>query len=242
MTKPGQKLVLFDIDGTLVWTDGAGRRAITTALTTVFGGAGPADYRFDGKTDPQIVRDMMRHAGHEDDHIDERMHAVFELYIQRLRQELAAPGYSPRVMPGVFELLDALEGRKDVILGLLTGNLADGASAKLQAAGIDPRRFRVGAFGSDHESRPSLPAIACRRCRELTGADITGTDVVIIGDTPADLTCGRELGARAIGVATGRYTVADLSVHDPWAVFEDLSETDRVVDEIVGRDAARDRG
>jgi phosphoglycolate phosphatase-like HAD superfamily hydrolase len=231
------KLVLFDIDGTLVWSDGAGRRAIHRALAEVFGATGPADYRFDGKTDPQIVRDMMRMVGHDDGHIDASMHALFERYVESLREELRAPDYRPRVMPGVFELLDALEARDDVVLGLLTGNLAEGARAKLEAVGIDPARFRVGAFGSDHEHRPSLPEVARRRLREELGVEVAGPDVVIIGDTPADVTCGRSVGARAIGVATGRYPVEELWRHQPEAVFADLSDTAAVVAAIVASQA-----
>ncbi len=227
------KLVLFDIDGTLVWTDGAGRRAIHHALTEVFGATGPVDYRFDGKTDPQIVRALLRLVGHDDAHIDAHMQAVFDLYLQRLRAELRAPGYRPRVLPGVFELLDALETREDIVLGLLTGNLAEGARAKLEAVGIDPARFRIGAFGSDHEDRPSLPGVACRRLREQLGLDLDGPNVVIIGDTPADVTCGRALGARAIGVATGRYPADELLRHGASAVFADLSDTAAVVAEIL---------
>jgi phosphoglycolate phosphatase len=227
------KLVLFDIDGTLVWTDGAGRRAIHHALTAVFGTTGPADYRFDGKTDPQIVRDLMRYVGHDDGHIDQRMQAVFELYVERLRAELRAPGYRPRVLPGVFELLDDLESRDAVVLGLLTGNLVEGARAKLESVGIDPGRFRVGAFGSDHEHRASLPEVARQRFREQLGVDLTGGDVVIIGDTPSDMTCGRALGARAIGVATGRYSPEELRSHGAAAVFADLSDTAAVVAEIL---------
>lgn len=227
------KLVLFDIDGTLVWTDGAGRRAIHHALTEVFGSTGPAEYRFDGKTDPQIVRDLMRFVGHADGQIEDRMQEVFELYVDRLRDELRAPGYRPLVMPGVFALLDALESRPDVVLGLLTGNLADGARAKLESAGIDPGRFRVGAYGSDHEERASLPDVARRRLREELGIEITGSDCVIIGDTPADVTCGRAVGARAIGVATGRYSTEELRQHGPAAVFVNLSDTGAVVAEIL---------
>ena len=232
------KLVLFDIDGTLVWSDGAGRRAIHHALTEVFGATGPADYRFDGKTDPQIVRDLMRMVGHADDHIDAWMRNLFERYVERLRMELRAPGYHPRVMPGVFALLDALEARRDVVLGLLTGNLVEGARAKLESVGIDPARFRVGAFGSDHEHRPSLPEVARRRLRESLGLEVPGRDVVIIGDTPADVTCGREVGARAIGVATGRYPVEELRRHGAAAVFADLSDTAAVVAAIVGAPTA----
>ena len=231
------KLVLFDIDGTLVWTDGAGRRAIHHALTEVFGSTGPSDYWFDGKTDPQIVRDLMRMVGHDDGHIDARMQAVFSSYVDRLRAELRAPGYQPRVMPGVFELLDALDRRDDVVLGLLTGNLADGARAKLESVGIDPTRFRVGAYGSDGEDRPLLPDVARRRLREELGIEIDGASCVIIGDTPADLTCGRAVGARAIGVATGRYSVDELRHHGAVAVFADLSDTSAVIAAILGDEA-----
>ena len=228
------KLALFDIDGTILLTNGAGKRAVQRALADVFGATGPADHRFDGKTDPQIVRELMRLEGHADDHIDARMQALLDRYVAYLNEELQASERPVRVMPGVFELLDALERRHDVLLGLLTGNLAAGARAKLGAAGIDPDRFRVGAFGSDHEVRGELPAVAQRRAREELGIAVHGRDVVVIGDTPADLHCGRSIGATAIGVATGHYSVHELLAHDPTAVFEDLSRTMDVVRAIVG--------
>ena len=233
------KLVLFDIDGTILLTNGAGKRAVHRALADVFGATGPADHRFDGKTDPQIVRELMRIAGHGDDHIDARMQTLLDRYVLYLHEELQVGERPVRVMPGVFELLDALEARRDVVMGLLTGNLAAGARAKLAAAGIDPDRFRVGAYGSDHEVRGELPAVAQRRAREELGVVVEGSDVVMIGDTPADLHCGRSIGARAIGVATGHYSVQELLAHDPAAVFENLSCTADVVRAIVGRPVAR---
>jgi phosphoglycolate phosphatase-like HAD superfamily hydrolase len=227
------KLVLFDIDGTILLTDGAGRRAVHRALIEVFGSTGPADHRFDGKTDPQIVRELMRHEGHADAYIDARMARLLDRYVHHLDEELRVGAAGVRLMPGVAELLDALEARDDVVLGLLTGNLAAGARAKLAAAGIDPDRFRVGAYGSDHETRGALPAVAQRRVREELGLDIAGSDVVVIGDTPADLECGREIGARAIGVATGQFPVDALWQHGPIAVFADLSSTADVVRAIM---------
>jgi len=225
-----QKLVLFDIDGTILWTDGAGRRAIHAALTEVFGTTGPASYWFDGKTDRQIVRDLMRLEGHGDAHIDEQMDALLDRYAGYLARELANPDHAaPKLYDGVERLLDALEARDDVVLGLLTGNLEVGARAKLRAVGIDPDRFRVNAFGSDHELRPELPAIAQRRAREILGIDVPGAAVVVIGDTPADIECGRGIGARAIAVATGRYGVEELAEHGPAAVFADLTDTAAVV-------------
>jgi len=135
--------------------------------------------------------------------------------------------------PGIPPLLDALDRRDDAVLGLLTGNLAAGARAKLCAAGIDPARFRVGAYGSDHEVRGELPAVAQRRAREELGLEVHGGDVIVIGDTPSDIACGRGIGARAIGVATGHYTVEALLEHAPAAVFPDLSDTDAVVRAIM---------
>lgn len=229
------KLVLFDIDGTLLLSDGAGRRAINRALQEVFGATGPSDYRFDGKTDPQIVRELMRLAGHGDEHIDARMQRLFDSYVRCLRDELYNPEHrKPYTLPGVPQLLDALERESSVILGLLTGNLEAGANAKLEAVGLDPRRFRVGAYGSDHEHRPELPAIARNRTRKQLGIDVRGEAMVVIGDTPADLTCGKSLGASAIGVATGRYSADELRMHEPLAVFADLSDTDAVTRAILG--------
>jgi phosphoglycolate phosphatase len=210
------KLVLFDIDGTILWTDGAGRRAVHAALTEVFGSVGPEGTMFDGKTDRQIVRELMRLDGHADDHIE-------------------APDASPpRLLPGVKPLLDALEARDDVVLGLLTGNVEPGARAKLAAVGIDFARFRVNAFGSDHELRPELPEIARARGEAALGRPLAGADVVVIGDTPADVQCGRGIGARAIGVATGRYTTAQLAEHGAAAVFQDLTDTAAVVRAVMG--------
>lgn len=228
------KLVLFDIDGTLIATEGAGKRAVTRALQDTFGSTGPADYHFDGKIDPQIVRELMRLAGIDDKSIDAKMHRLLNLYIENLNYELRAPDKAPpRALSGVPELLDALEQRADVILGLLTGNIERGARMKLDAVGIEFTRFRVGAYGSDHERRPHLPAIARERCRRQTGAFLNGADVVVIGDTPDDLQCGRGIGASAIGVATGRFSVEQLMEFKPAAAFDDLSDTSAVLDAIL---------
>lgn len=223
------RLVLFDIDGTLLWTDGAGRRAIHRALIEVFGDTGPKDHWFDGKTDPQIVRELMRMAGRDDAHIDEQMAPLFARYVACLQKELRDPEHPAKPLPGVLDLLDALSRRAGVALGLLTGNLVEGARAKLRAVGIDPDLFVVGAFGSDHEERPELPAIAQRRAREVLGVEIPGPSIIVIGDTPADVQCGRGIGARAIGVASGRYSVDELASHGADAVFPSLVDTDAIV-------------
>jgi phosphoglycolate phosphatase len=226
---PHVKLVLFDIDGTILWSDGAGRRAMEGALTEVFGASGSPDYHYDGKTDRQIVRDLMRLEGHDDEHIDHHMDVLLDRYLGGLHRELAVDERRLHRFPGVIELLDALEQREDRILGLLTGNLERGATAKLRAVGIDPARFRISAYGSDHETRAELPAIAQRRAREVHGVDLPGESIIVIGDTPADIACGRSIGARAIAVATGRYSVGELAAHEPYAVFADLTDTAAVV-------------
>jgi phosphoglycolate phosphatase len=230
---PAVRLALFDIDGTLLWSDGAGRRAFGAALAEVFGDLDPGDFRFDGKTDRQIGRELLRMAGHADERIDAGMAALLARYLDGLHAELARGGRRPRLLPGVRKLLDALEARDDVIIGLLTGNIVQGALLKLRAVGLDPARFRVGAFGSDHEHRPELPAVAQRRARERLGLEIPARRVIVIGDTPADIECAHAAGARAIAVATGRYSVEELRAHRPAAVFRDLSDTDAVMEGIL---------
>jgi phosphoglycolate phosphatase-like HAD superfamily hydrolase len=207
------------------------------ALTEVFGSTGPEGYWFDGKTDRQIVRDLMRLEGHGDAHIDARVDDLLARYIGYLEQEMAGRENPPRVYDGVVELLDALGARDDVTLGLLTGNVEAGARIKLEAVGIAFDRFKANAFGSDHELRPELPAIAQRRAAEYLGFDVPGSSVVVIGDTPADVACGRGIGARAIAVATGRFGVAELAAHAPAAVFETLADTAAVMDAILSPDA-----
>ncbi len=228
------KVVLFDIDGTLLWTDGAGRRAVHQALEEVFGTAAPDGHEFDGKTDPQIVRELMGLGGISYDVIDARLPDALRRYVELLRVELAAIDASEKTYPGIAPLLDALEARDDVLLGLLTGNVIEGAMAKLDAVGIARDRFKVGAFGSDHAHRTELPEIARARAELLLGREVPGTSVVVIGDTPADMGCGRGIGARAVGVATGRYSVDDLLACNPAAVFANLADTRAVMHAILG--------
>lgn len=244
-----EKLVLFDIDGTLLLTAGAGRRAITRALQDFLVGEGRAtgsdhggttpnarlgQVRFDGKTDPQIVTELLIAVDDPAPRDPARIDAVCRRYTELLQEELArAPG-GVTVMPGVSPLLDALERETGALLGLLTGNLVRGAELKLAAAGLDPTRFRVGAFGSDSAHRPDLPPIAARRAEPVLGRVPSGAEVVIIGDTPADVACGAGIGARAVAVATGSYTVGELAACEPQAVFADLSDTDAVLTAILG--------
>lgn len=227
------RLILFDIDGTILWTDGAGRRAIHRALLDEMGTAGPIEgYRFDGKTDPQIVRELMELAGHPECNSEDRITAVCTRYVELLTAELAKPTQATRVYPGIQELLAALEpyeagGR--ALVGLLTGNVQHGAALKLRSAGLDFERFTVGAYGSDSHYRPNLPAIAARRAEQRTGRTFSGADIVIVGDTPDDVACARPMGARTVGVGTGYYTAAQLREAGATHAFDNLGDTAAVI-------------
>lgn len=223
-----RRLILFDIDGTLLSAHGAGRRAVHDALVEVFGTTGPiGGYSFGGRTDPQIARELLEAAGWARGDVEARFPAFWEAYLANLAREIPRAGV--RVLPGVPALLERIEAAPPpAVLGLLTGNLEQGARLKLDAAGIGFGRFRVGAYGSDHADRPELPAIAARRARDLTGLDFRGKEIVIIGDTPFDIQCGEALGVRTIAVATGSHPASDLASHGPDYLFEDLSDGEAV--------------
>ena len=229
-----QRLILFDIDGTLLSTNGAAMRAFARAMVEVYGTTGPiSTHSFGGKTDPQIARELLRRAGFDDADIDRGLADLWEKYLDELRVELGRTEQRTRVLPGITALIDALSGRLDeVVLGLLTGNIEGGAALKLSSAGLD-RAFRLGAFGSDHEHRDHLPDIAVARAYTATGVHFRGKDIVVIGDTPNDVTCGRALGVHAVAVATGSFGAAEL--HDAGAdrVFDDLADTATVLEALL---------
>lgn len=229
-----RKLILFDIDGTLLTARGAPRRAFHRALLEVYGTAGPiATHHFSGKTDPQIARELLRLAGLMDAAIDARLPLLWDVYLRELRGELAAPDHETVVLPGVRPLLDALSGAADAVIALLTGNIAAGAALKLSSARIDPATFRFGAYGSDCEQRDGLPPVAVQRAEALMGVAFRGRDVVVIGDTPNDVTCGRALGVKAVAVATGSHDGAALEAAGADVVFRDLQDTAAVLDALL---------
>ncbi|MGE0441109.1 MAG: HAD family hydrolase [Gemmatimonadales bacterium] len=225
-----RRLVLFDIDGTLMLSGGAGRRAILAAMAEVAGLASDLldRVRFDGKTDPQIVAELFDAGGQSGAGDPDRVTRILDRYLAHLEADLAVNAALAEVMPGIRPLLDSLVGDDRIVLGLLTGNVSRGAELKLRAVQLEFARFRVGAFGSDHAVRSELPPIAVERAAPIFGRRPSGADVVIIGDTPADVTCGRGVGATAVGVATGSYSSAALTEAGAAHVFEDLSDTDRV--------------
>lgn len=232
-----RRLVLFDIDGTLLLSGGAGRRAILRAIDDEAGISAEQveAVRFDGKTDPQIVRELFAAGGRAEECDLARIERVIARYLDYLDAELATHGHRATVMPGVEPLLDSLAADRQVVLGLLTGNVNRGADIKLRAVGIDPDRFLLGAYGSDHGTRSALPPIAVQRAEPMFGRLVSGHEVVIIGDTPDDVTCGQGVGARAIGVATGSFSARELAQAGAFAVFDDLSDTGAVHAVIVGQ-------
>ncbi len=226
-----KRLILFDIDGTILSTHGAATRAFHRALLATYGTAGPiAQHPFDGKTDRQIARELLRMAGLDDATITRSFDDLWTVYLRALAAELGRPETRTVVLPGVAGLLERLARMQDEFLvGLLTGNIEAGATIKLSAVRLE-HHFRFGAYGSDSERRDELPVVAVQRARALAGRDYRGHDIVVIGDTPADVTCGAGLGVRSLGVATGRYAPDELKAAGAWAVLTDLGDTERVLE------------
>ena len=228
------RLLLFDVDGTLVTARGAGRRAMTIALEAVYGTAGAIDaYDFRGTTDLRAVYEVLRGAGIDDDAIALGLEGFYARYVVEL-EALIGDGSRVEIKPGVPALVRALSQREDVIVGLLTGNIEPGARVKLAPTGLWPL-FRVGAFGSDHADRRRLPAIACARARALVDREVPFDMVTIIGDTPLDIDCARACGAVAVAVATGFHAFGELEAEKPDLLFTDFADVDATIAALLGR-------
>ncbi|MGB1779706.1 MAG: HAD family hydrolase [Longimicrobiales bacterium] len=226
-----RRIILFDIDGTLLW-GGPAKSAFVDAMNETYGTPGDIEnVSFAGKTDPQIARELLHSSGVPHDEIARGLDDLFRRYLTYLEARL--PENPVTVLPGVPELLDALAGHDDVGVGLLTGNVADGARLKLSSGGLWGR-FDFGSFGSDHEHRDELPSIAVARARELWGEVVTAEHAIVVGDTPRDVQCGKAGGTRTMAVVTGSFTVDELRVHDPDHVLEDFSSTTAVLDLLLG--------
>jgi phosphoglycolate phosphatase len=217
-----KKLILWDIDGTIIVSHGAGVRAMEKALTARFGVQ--VDLRsidWAGRTDTWITGEVFRHCGLPD--TPQACHDYLEAYLELLPAELAV-GPQGRVLPGVLELLENLHHRPDVAQGLLTGNLRRGAEFKLTHYKVW-HYFEFGAFADDSPRRNDLGPHALRRAKESHTVDFSPENTFIIGDTPHDIECGKVIGARTIAVATGKFSVQELASHAPTAVFQDFSDT-----------------
>lgn len=221
--------LLFDVDGTLADTMGAGKAALAAAMGRVYGETGPVDgFDFHGRTDPEIVRGLLRAAGRPDAEIERGFADLWPLYLERLEAELAARAGRAVALAGVPALLDRVAADGRFACGLVTGNVEAGARLKLAAVGC-AERFDFGAYGSDAEARDELPAMALARAAERHGRPFEARRAVVIGDTPADIRCARAAGTRVLAVATGRHSAAELAAHRPDAVLPDLADADGVL-------------
>lgn len=226
------RLLLFDIDGTLV-SGGPAKSAFGDALSTVFGTPGPiSNHDFAGKTDPQIARELLEAAGVPGRVIDAGLPQLWRCYLAELAR--LVPSRPPQPLPGVRRLVQALAARDDVALGLVTGNLEGGARLKLASVGLW-EHFPVGAFGSDHAARSRLPDVACRRASAHWGRPFEGADAVVIGDTPRDVACGKAVGATTVAVATGRFAMDRLRAAGPDRLLPGFGDVDRAVAALTGR-------
>jgi phosphoglycolate phosphatase-like HAD superfamily hydrolase len=217
-------IILFDIDGTLVLTGGAGMRAMNRACEDLVSGADAmAGVTFAGRTDWSILDDILRNHGHT---LDEALlDELRRRYVLHLDEEIRLPGRGVKdVMPGIRGLLDALRAREDVHVGLLTGNFIEGARIKLEYFDLW-KYFPWGAFGGDAASRNDLVPIAVARAREHGVDGIAPANVIVVGDTPNDVECALVAGATPVAVATGSYTIDQLREAGAGLVFDDLSDT-----------------
>ena len=222
-----ESLVLFDIDGTLV-RGGPAKTVFTDALIAVFGTTGPVEtHSFGGKTDGQIARELMEAAGLTTEEIDRGLPDLYDHYLSGLEAELLATPMN--VLPGAADLVAILDERPDVALGLVTGNHRRGAQLKLGSVSLDAP-FPIGGYGSDHEHRNHLPGIAVERADRHWGVKFDPRDVVVIGDTPADVECGQWFGARTVAVCTGHFDADTLSATGPDALLADFSEPTEVAE------------
>src|SRR5258705_10850560 len=228
------RLVLFDIDGTILIARGAGRRALTVALKDIYGTSGDIDgYNLGGQTDPRIVHDVMEGAGLAREAIRERLDECFEAYAGGLAAEIG-DGRGVVSLPGIADLVRRLHDHEQVLLGLLTGNIEAGARIKLEPTGLRPY-FRLGAYGSDHIDRRQLPSLAARRAQALTGRSFQPEAVLVIGDTPHDIECARHFGATAVAARTGLYTRESLEAERPDLLFDDFSNVEAAFAKLLPR-------
>ncbi|HEY9773990.1 MAG TPA: HAD family hydrolase [Planktothrix sp.] len=222
-----KRLVLFDIDETMISSDGAGRRAIARILNQNYGVPESAMHvPMSGKTDPQILREIFKACGKEGT-FESHTENIFELYLGVLEEEIDRSRYYI-IHEGVVQVLDALVAEERAYLGLLTGNIERGAQMKLHRFDL-LKYFPIGAFGSDSANRLDLPAVAQKRAKTFFKIDFAPHEVVIIGDAINDILCAKHHGAISIAVNTGRTTWEELEEQQPDYLFKSLKDTDQVL-------------
>jgi len=213
-------VLLFDVDGTLVTTCGAGRRAIERAFELRHGTKEILNFSFGGMTDKAIVRDALLALGRPS-LPESEMEDMLRFYLEVLTEEVARTRI--RIHDGMARAMDMADARPEVALGLGTGNIRKGAEIKLGCVGIY-HRFSFGGFGDDSIDRPTLLMAGARRGADKLGLAIEDCRIVIIGDTPKDVAGAKAIGAESIAVATGMHGIAELKQCDPTAAFENLAD------------------
>jgi phosphoglycolate phosphatase-like HAD superfamily hydrolase len=213
------RAILFDIDGTLIRTHGAGRAALSSAFTQVFDRVDEHEIDTRGRTDRAIVRDLFLAHGVEDS--PENWRQLTAAYLEHLPRMLHERG--GHVLPGVAELLAMLGERDDLHVGLLTGNTAGGARLKLAHFNLH-ERFAFGGYGDVHFDRNAVAAAAHAELRRHSGREISTDNIWVIGDTPHDVTCARHIGAKVIAVATGQHAREELEAEQPDVLLDDLGD------------------
>ena len=218
----GKRLVLFDIDGTLLHPDGVGRASTREAMLEVFGTAGAIDsHHFAGKTDWYTLTQLLKPHGYDQERIGQKMAAyaaAIERHIERL-----APSHDVRALPGALQAVERLRDDETAILGIVTGNMPTSAQVKLRAAGFDPSWFVVGAYGDESTSRNDLPAFALERAQTLCQQPIPPKNVYVIGDTVMDIACARAIQAVAVAVRIGFESDEALAAAEPDFLLDDLT-------------------
>jgi phosphoglycolate phosphatase len=221
-----KRLLLFDIDGTLVHSAGAGVHALKLTLAERFGIKDDLhDIEIAGMTDSGIVISILKK--HKIPVTNENVTAFLDSYVHFLSLEL--PRRKGNLLPGVFELLEKLRARPHLVLALLTGNVSRGAQLKLEHYGVW-HFFEFGAFADDHHDRNQLGPFARSRAKEKHGREFSPAEIDVIGDTPRDIACGKAFGARTIAVATGTWSRDELAKHDPDVLIDDFSDVDALID------------
>lgn len=222
--KNKRHLLLFDIDGTLIVSGGAGEGALIDGMKERFGvDEDLAGITLAGATDSKIARWLLEK--HDLPVTPESIAALLDAYVSHLPHRM--PRHQGRVLPGIVALLDKLKGREDCVLALLTGNIIRGARVKLGHYGVWDY-FEFGAFADDHHDRNELGKFAQARALEKHGEEFPPDCIFVIGDTPRDIECGRAIGAKTVAIATGNYSREELAAHAPDLLFDDLSDTEAV--------------
>lgn len=225
----GKRLYLFDIDGTLITSGGAGVHSFTEAVRDFCGGTAALDgINFAGNTDTGIARSVLEAAGMEP--TDANVMGLLDAYLSILPGRMGL--HDGRLLPGIIPLLDSLKERPDCVLALLTGNLAAGAEVKLSHYGVW-HYFGFGAYADDHHIRNELGPVAAVRALEEHGEEFTPDRIYVIGDTPRDIECGKAFGAVTVAVATGHYSRKELASHSPDFLFDDFSDPTAVLSMIA---------